>query len=321
MNKILLTLLNMALLVTISAAQEDTGPDAEQPVAEEASVSLKIYDVADIVMLDPPGTAASAFNKAEAKKRTARLAEMIRKYMQPRLDQDRHDVKNLGDGTIVVTAMAEQHAWVREFLEVQRRERDTFVLIEIEFFKAPIDLGKVLTQGEGPEFFNVKSAAEKKRIVDEIKAMDGVEFQTRNFVAYQRADSTLSLVKKISYVSGFTIHEDVEPMKNRLVCPVVQTIDDGIELDARVTLLAGNRFGVEISFVDTEVIEIEPIRTEHGEFGMPNFAQTKGNGTLILTKGSTVFLTAQYRDQVVDGRPEFKGKLVLITLKKVYSKN
>ncbi len=319
MNRLVLTGLVFACLTAFSPAQEQAEPAAESRTIDESSARLEIYDVSDIVLFGTQGDAASAFNKKEAMKRNIRLAETMRTYLRPSLGEGLHEVKPLGNGTIVVTGTSEQHAWVREFIEMQRAGRDTFVLLEVEFFKAPFDLAKKLTNDEGPQFFNVKVAAEKKRIVDEIKAVDGVEFFTRNLVAYPHTDCTLSLIKKISYVSGFTVHEDVEPMKNRLVCPVVQTVDDGIKLDARVTLLTENRFGVELSFTDTEVIEIKPIRTEQGTFGMPTIAQTSGNGTSILTEGSTVFLTAQFRDAVSDGHIGYQGKMALITLKKVFT--
>lgn len=321
MNKNVLTSLIMLGLFTFSQAQESVDPAVEQQSAAEASALLEIYDVSDIVMLSSHENLVSKLSEKEAMKRNIRLAETIRTYLTPSLDEDCQEVKPLGDGTIVVMGTAEQHSWMREFLKVQRAERETFVLIDAEFFKAPFDVAKRLTSGEGPQFFNVKDRAEKKSLVAELKATEGVEFYSRRVIAYPRSDCRLSLIKKISYVSGFTVHDDVEPLKKRVVCPLIKTIDDGIELEIQVTLLPGDRFGVQLSLTDNELLRIRPISTEYGDFGMPDIRQRKADGSAILTDGSTVLISSSYNGTHTDDQDELTGKMELLTLKRFYSKN
>ena len=143
------------------AAGED--PTPRQDAAGAATLTL--YDVRDLALpagpLPPPeGTGEGAREELEAQLEARReqaaghyrdLAEIIRTYLSPPLARDgSHEVRATSDGTLIVVANADQHAWIAAFLDLQRRTLERHYTVEFRVVRTSQEGAERLALSESP---------------------------------------------------------------------------------------------------------------------------------------------------------------------------
>ena len=192
---------------------------------------------------------------------TERLAAVVREWADPPIEAD-ETVRAIGDGTLVVLASEEQHAWIQTFLEKQRASRVLFD-IEARYVEAPI--GGFAKLGYPKPSAVFKDEESLRTVNEQLAATAGFSVKkTPRLVAPNNSYIGHATVAGLRYVKEWRL-VTVHPGKRKIADPVVDSIwvGDGIE-GVAFELPSGN-YGVELHFSREGVVE--PIPTTMAPIG------------------------------------------------------
>ncbi len=205
----------------------------------------------------------------------------------------------LGDGELDITAGPEQHAFVRDFLALQRTST-TATRISFRMVTGPKDSFAKL----GLPVSGVLADAEKSRILEQVAGggFDLLTSPTLSVRPLQRGD--LSAVSQFSYVKEY--HTQIlQPTGGMIADPVIDVINEGVLCRVRSVALPGGAFGLSIDVQNVEVLR--PVRTKivrivagselEGEIMLPEVMRARLSGDMRLAEGATAVFVSPLTEE------------------------
>ncbi|MCA8974278.1 MAG: hypothetical protein KDC98_06125 [Planctomycetes bacterium] len=303
-----------------------------------------LYDIGDLARQVDAAMALPDADAAAPPSRPATnpqpIARLIRAFVRPPL-QPEDDIRPIGDRWIVALCRPEQHAWIHRFLHAARTTAEAkapqrLVTIECTCFTIPeipfladirpaltnlgdrenttdpstadgtadgtaedtVHVTKVLAPGDGTTAF-LKALRENRDVTFLVSPALTLQPLTVGHA---------SLLNQTSYVRDF----DLQVTNNAIIAdPIIDTIQDGIVLEAAVTTLEHGLLGVSL---EARVAELKrPIETQEVGLGagqkvtlqLPHLHSTQIESAVEMVPGNTVVLVP----------PPLAGKRMLFVVK------
>jgi hypothetical protein len=243
---------------------------------------------------------------------TQDLAECARRYMQPAFEPDQEQMSAPGEGTLLANLRPEQHKWLQNFLDVQRRASG-LVEISFEVFQGPrgvfrdLGLSTSSTVLEDPALVTAFRTKTDEHKVDRISAP---RIATEN--GYK---AELSVLDQVAYIEDWKLRI-VEPGPQEIAEPTINVVQDGFTASVRATALGEQTYGLDLSFISSKLerpmqtrkIRLSTTNDHLVEIGIPVVAKISFESSLVLADGAAVVFTA------ASPEPE-KDLAILVTMK------
>lgn len=286
-------------------------PAAQQRVADaQAPRSIVIHDCSDLRRRPGISSADIAserdqddFETQLERKRLALLERSIREHVRPSFLPGIDRLEVHGGTTFVVTGTAEQHAWIRRFLELQREEDASFLSITTHRVRAAAERLEALGF-EGPSQV-IADASDAHAAVRRLETAFTAEERigSPRFLIGQGTPAYISTTKDISYVKSYDVVY-VHPGPTAIADPVVDVIQEGEQYEIAGTQIEPGLWVLEVELERTEVER--PIPTEEVELtidgpavtiGKPSVQTSKLSTTVLLRDGGAVWFRAPDGDE------------------------
>ncbi len=234
------------------------------------------------------------------------LAESVRMFADPPFAHPRDAVQPVGAGNLAVLATPAQHAWMRRFIDLQRRAVLARFESEWHLFSIPEAALGAAERGE-PRLLDPKAARrfrERLERLPEVRSVGGPPLGISFFAGQKREDR---LERGRQVVTDYRIWDHVEPTGERLVDPIVENVNEGLVVRPRAILVPGvgdeARIGLEFVLEGTEIIAIESFETtlagaldEPVTIGLPELQKVNMASKVVVRSGTTVVFP--YRDAI-----------------------
>lgn len=289
--------LSLALACTLSAQRQPI-PAAEGAAAER---TIQVYDLRDLVAdaTAPAAPAAVAPKVAEPataerapgrtlrelpllgelfeprekkvtppgpKARLVALADLMREFVEPRLDE-RDEIQVVGESSIVVLALPAQHAWIQRWLTAARDAPEQFLEVEVTFYALTptgyaAHLAPVLARAPQPTQVRVDPGvraqslllapgAETEAFLAALAKTEGVEIVSApRVLARMRESADVRTGEQVSYIKDFKVERTPTGI---IADPVVDTVWDGLGFTIIGTPLSSGHLGLQIEAIAADL--------------------------------------------------------------------
>ena len=211
----------------------------------------------------------------------------------------------LPNGTLIANLTADAHAWLDEFLALQRDEH--FMLgTQFQIVIGPKEvIRQILPTGKDQVFL---SEAESQRMLTEAQqaSRSDVIFAPK-LMSFFRTRCSISSYDRIAYIRDWKV-ERIEPGHQQIADPHIGTVRNGQGILVRGVALAADRIGLEVEFENSVVKQ--PIRTatvklpmdggRDVEIGLPEVDTQRLSTQLVMQPGRC----AVFRGPLADGERE-----------------
>lgn len=235
--------LSMTVLCALALPAQEKRPAPHDPKRE-----VHIFEVADLVE-SKEGSDPKA------------LASFIRTFIQPPLEKG-EDVKDLGNGSLVVLAKPNQQAWVQRFLIQNRKVKPYFLHVQVTFAH----------MGDKTFASQLRPLLKKKTsvIIDDtekssafmaglLKKADVTVINAPRYLALPLQEASVFVGEQLTYVSNYEIKK-IDSPKGFVADPVVEKAQDGILFQGTGAFTDANLIGLDFKLVIAEIHK--PIQTE-----------------------------------------------------------
>ncbi|MBK8178409.1 MAG: hypothetical protein IPK67_05835 [Planctomycetes bacterium] len=264
----LAALITLTHLATLGQGQAATQNLQQLGYVGGNTRTLVLTDLRDLLLADAevpdfqppsPGAEKPLEPEGDAAKIAVRAKEwqrMLNLWIEPPLDPKLDALQVLDNGTVVAQLSDADHAWLRRFLELQRRERVP-VQVECTILEgAKGSLAKLVPKRAG----NFLSTEERIALIAAAKRATGVHvLQAPSLRVLSRARANLDCYNEFQYVKDYSLCV-VQPGARTLAVPTVDSVKDGLGITARTVFLDGGKIGLEVQFERSLVAQ--PIRTK-----------------------------------------------------------
>ena len=239
----------------------------------------------------------------------------IREYVRPKFLNGIDELNVHGRTTMVVTGTAEHHAWIRNFLALQRDRSAPFLMLQSHQVRASAEAFERLGF-EGPTAI-IEDPAEAGRVVETlVGAKEVVEvLSAPQLMISQGSPAEVSVMNQVSYVKNYEVVY-VHPGPTAIADPVIDIVQEGV-----FNRMIGMQIEPGLYALDIEVerSEIErPIPTKEIRvtvdvetpvtISQPTVLTSKLSSTVLLRDGGAVWF------RVPDGEQEL---MVFVQMKLV----
>jgi hypothetical protein len=296
-------------------------PDAREPrtpmTTEQGPSRTVDLDIDDLVPLRDFPPLDDKEDPAQRKMRaTAGFAEVLQHWMKPAFDPKTDTVRAIAPGHVLLVANEEKTTWADRFCKLQGSARDP-ISIEVRILSVP--RGTLARLGiDGPTRTFEKSG-ELDALIERAKAGGADLLCAPRVVSMPRQKSSVSAIEQVAYVRDWRI-EIVEPGPQTIAVPTVDTVQDGVTVEERVTPLDAEVYGLELSFTNSKLVR--PIRTKkmrigtgeghEVEVGLPEVDKVSLNTSATLANGASIVLST------LSNEPD-RELAVAVTLRRVPS--
>ncbi len=219
-------------------------PDFEPPAEDVEPGDERATEIAHRPQTRAPAPVSPEVEEARrVAKRAVQWQAMLRLWMQPPLDAERDRLEMLSNGTLLANLTPDAHAWLDEFVALQRDQHFMFGT-QFQIVIGPKEvIRRILPSGKDQVFL---SEAESERMLSQAKEESKSDvILAPKFVSFFRTRCSISTYDKIAYIKDWTV-ETVEPGHQQIADPHVSTVRDGFGILVRGVALAGDRIGLEI---------------------------------------------------------------------------
>lgn len=276
----------IAVLAALPAFAQDTADKRIAiPDGEGGSRTLQVYDVRDLVAPDdaPEGMVPATVDH---------FCEMVRTHVEPAFDPDHESVKSISPGALVLVGLPEQHLWVRDFLELQRRNTQVYFMMDVKILTLKDRAYEKLIRGTKPE---VLDDAGKDDFLGRVSKYEGSEtLSAPRVLSLNGQKVSISIENRLKYIKGYELVENVLPGDQTVEVPEIETISEGMVIEGRATLIADDKIGVQFELTLTEVQRpIQTVATSYGEIALPEVMKSKIESKLYLADGASALFPGQ----------------------------
>lgn len=328
MNCFTIVLALLASTTGVEAARQEVASIGEAQI-EDTALQLVMYDVEDVLdAISPRGLTLNEEYKGEAAERlraeeTARRASVmsslesaIQRHLLPAWDRNRNVSQSVGDKVLAVAAVGPQHEWIAAFLANLRERGVAQVLVTMMLCEVPRGTLKAL-EIESP-IARLENDAAFEGTLKKIQLAPGCSLiSSPKLLCNEFQRGSIGIADQIAYVKEWEV-KLIEPQKQLLADPIVDTIQEGYELQTESVPLPGNRYGLHLRFerssiarpIPTKKITIATDPVGEVEISLPEVTRVSLETSLLFDEGSSAIFATPANDEVHD-------LLVIVTLKKV----
>lgn len=296
--------LSLALACAVSAQRQPVA--APETTTDERTI--QVYDLRDLVAdAAVPASSAPAVDESAAtgvpvlhklpllshlfeprektvvpagpKARLAAIADLMREFVEPRLDE-RDEIQVVGDGSIVVLASPAQHTWIKRWLTAARAAPEEFLEVEVTFYALTpagytAHLAPVLARAPQPTQVRVDPnlraqslllapGAETEAFLAALAKAEGVDIVSApRVLARMRESADVRTGEQVAYIKDF----EVERTPTAIIAnPVVGTVWDGLGFSIIGTPLFSGHLGLQIEAIVADLAR--PIPTFETTLGV-----------------------------------------------------
>lgn len=205
--------------------------------------------------------------KAKPDDRQAKsLARLIREFCEPELSA-RDIVESVGAEGLVVRAPQAAHNWIARFLNLQRKQRESLILIEVTLYDmtlpqfdariAPVLRANAARVAQSGGAKNSAMLRKGKATSEFLRSLDRapINKMIAPSVLAQNAQSNIVILAldQISYVKDFEIEISKDGSGALIADPIVDTVVDGFRFAGDVAQLPNGRIGLSFEMSMAEV--------------------------------------------------------------------
>jgi len=279
-------------------------------------------------------------------------AQAILDFSSPHFDLEKHQLEVIGDGALIVRATKKHHEWISSFLTVQRSAENVRFLIEMKWYSGNYEVCKLVREKFEQQRSKDKKGNRGEAANDSTEAINGsygeqdsnqglgqivltgdVELEALltslikqdksaeclhapSVLVQNRKQASVSAKLGKSYITGYEVHENVEPAKRTIVVPVITKIDEGWRLVLKATLLQNNMIGLDIRAKHKKIVDIKEILTDHGPISLLDVSRHGMTSRFIIAENQLVMYSMNMPAQRTDKSiPEDQGKGAIQFLK------
>jgi len=284
-------------------ALERIADSEEQTADPSAPRTLGFYDMTDL--LAPPGEPAKEFlldperileREEQETQRLELFAETIRKHLRPGLTRGLDVLQTQAGGMLLLTGTAEQHAWTRSFLDLQRAQELQLLHVDSRYLR-----------GKGADFEAAGFAGPSEVWEDESllpKALEQMASRTDKYELVTAPSLTvlpaqpayISIMNQVAYVKSYEVVY-VHPGPVAIADPVIDVIDEGFLFDLTGIQVEEGLYALELKFERTEIerpiptkeIKVAIDTSSTVTISQPVVTSSKLSSTVLLRDGSSVW--------------------------------
>jgi len=302
------------ILLTLAAAQSGPAIDTlrlEAPTAAEFeslqdsahSVRLELFDITDLI-----GAEDSTIQTGETTRRAdaaGRLASLIEAKMTLDAQQQLTRIEVGAPGSLIVEGGPKCLAFIRDFLETQRRMTAP-LSITMSLIEAPHELlGQLGVEGSSMLFDD--TAAYRKMLTQLMDAKDVEIVSAPQLALGLRSNASVSVLNQVSYVKDYELRI-VEPAHQELLDPVIDVVEEGIVVDLVGVPMPGGTvdFNIDVNYSQlTRPIPTFKTRIGAGdahevEVSLPEVSKVNINALISMRPGSSALIASAAPDKTRD---------------------
>lgn len=316
-----ISLLLCALCGTAATQDDSTrvpvAPSPESPAAQDVVAdartprTLAIYDLADLKA--PPGMDmryeeespdGSRFRERIEADRVALLEKSIRNYVRPKFARGLDELQVHQQTVFVVTATAEQHAWIRRFLELQRAADAPFLMLESQHISGSAEQIEQLGFLGPTQILADASEAQRALAKLEDPQRELVRVSAPRMVISPGTPCEISLIDQVSYVKSYEVVY-VHPGPVAIADPVIDVISEGIRSKFSGVQIEPGLYALDVEVERTEIERPIPTKevqvavevTTPVTISQPTVLTSKLSSTVLLRDGAGVWFRVPDGDQ------------------------
>ncbi len=287
----------MLCLLSLAAPQ-----DVEATVPQAAAMKMFVYDVTHLSrvthgdlgvdsadLADLPSEAIEEVEEKMDRLRTEEieaLGGVIRRHIVPAYDHELHAIQTTATGVIAFHGTVAQHAWIKEFLAQQRAALETIYAAEVRIVEVPKGASEKLGLTDLPAMLDDQQSS---ALLAKLLAHEGSEIvQAPTVSVFGRQKAALSVLRQVAYVSRWERHENVAPVGDTIVDPVVEVVQEGLTTTCRITGVDEELLDLDIEVQLAEIVAMPEIETELGLITVPEVGNMKVRTRCALASGQTV---------------------------------
>jgi hypothetical protein len=227
------------------------------------------------------------------------LLDNVRKFMQPPFDPGVESLKvdQAGEARVLLAYLQPaQHQWLAQFFDFQRQRDDWQVMLKAEFYvgKGSVAIRDSMQGNQALPLSNTSQIDATRKLIIENNYF---QMSAPSIMTVPGRAGELSVQQKFSYVSGWEV-VTVHPGERKIADPVIDEVNDGLELAARALQATDNLYGLEINATLTEVVFPQTSQkiTVEGmalEVTKPKLTVANISTSLLLPDGGGVLLLSR----------------------------
>lgn len=315
------------ILVTCPLFAASTAPQSTPQVAVTAAVprasesaprTLKLIDLRELLKSDvesptfgtytvsgrskpavaPEEPARAAATTAPAKVRADDLEilskgasawqDMLSNWIRPALLTPQDTLQVTRDGTLIANLTAEAHAWLDQFLALQRAPK-SMVSLQVDFITGPRGAFDRYLSGGTPCVLGAEAA---KQLLAEAKPGGPIKSMSSPLIGWVRARNSVSLLNRSNYVQDWTI-TTIEPGRREIAVPEIGTVEDGHSIELRAVPLDATHVGLELDAtqsavkrpIATKTVKLDIDGGREVEIALPEVTKVGLKGQISLEYG------------------------------------
>ena len=293
-----LVLIPLALVAASAQTPIQSGTQSERSKhpAEQAPAERRefvVYDVGDIARMRGTPDEKSADAERRARETTRQLAELLEAFAPFSEGESMVAMPEDVSTSLGVFAGPATHAWVAEWLALQRRP--VFIDVATRFLEGR--RGTLLALGVDTSQSILVSSETLERVMDAAREKELSMIAAPQILMRSSERAHLSTLQHISYIKDWKL-ERVEPGGVEIADPVIDTIGEGMVVEVLATLLPDGHIGLRLSASHTEIqrpIPTERVRLREDrdtmvEVALPAVDRVKIETRIVLSDGATAVL-------------------------------
>ncbi len=314
-----MTTFSLSFLLLAPCLVQD--PPAEPSIAEQQT--LRMYEVSDLTgkdeLPDQPFwevgeeravDAQVVLDLQERKEAAARvhdqaehLRQLVVSYMRPKLTDPKGNLHLFNDGVLALTGSDEQHAWTRQFLDVQRR---TTGMVEIQVRLVTVPEGRMRTLGVEGSSALYENDVKLDALMHGLTGEDIEWITAPRVLTHLRQRAQISVLNQVAYLEDYELVV-VEPGSVEIIDPVVGVVQEGTFLEILNAPVEPGVFGIDLNLdlstlerpIPTKTIQVGADRREF-EIGQPKVTTVNVSSKMLLRDGATALLISPDPTRDVD---------------------